>query len=229
LRVIGNPNEYALRYYSEGVDELIYMDSVASLYGRKYLGKMIESATKDIFIPITAGGGICTVEDAREILRFGADKVAVNTAAIHNPRLITEIAKEFGSQCVVSSIEAKRVSDGNWEAYTNNGRERTYLSVVDWAETCQKLGAGEILLTSIDNEGTRRGFDVELVKAVSSVVDIPIIASGGMGKLSDIVSVGRNGVADAVAIADALHYQRITLIDIRKTAMEAGFNVRQPN
>jgi imidazole glycerol-phosphate synthase subunit HisF len=226
LRIIGAPNDHAIRYYQDGIDELIYMDSVASLYGRKYLGEIIESASKDIFIPITAGGGIRSIEDAREVLRCGADKVAINTAAIHHPKLIHEIANEFGSQSVVCSIEAKKTSDRNWEAYTNNGRDRTHLDVLEWATTCENLGAGEILLTSVDREGTRKGFDVDLVKAVSAIVDVPIIASGGMGKLADIVSVGGYGGANAVAIADALHYQRFTVSQIRNNAREAGFNVR---
>ena len=150
LRVIGSPNEYALNYYKQGIDELIYMDCVASLYGRNHLSEIIKSAAKDIFIPMTVGGGIRSVENAKEILRSGADKVAINTAAISNPKIISDIARQFGSQCVVLSIEAKKVGTDHWEAYANSGRERTNLDVIEWAKTCVANGAGELLVTSID-------------------------------------------------------------------------------
>jgi cyclase len=226
LRVIGSPNEFALDYYNQGADELIYMDLVASLYGRNHLGDLIKNAVRDIFIPITVGGGIRTVEDAREILRSGADKVAVNTAAVSNPKIVSEIARQFGSQCMVISIEAKEVEPNHWEAYTDNGRERTGIDVLDWVKLCASNGAGEVLLTSIDREGTRRGFDIELVKAVSSVIDIPIIASGGMGRPEDLLSVVVEGGADAVAMADILHYRRFQVGDVRSFAASAGLGVR---
>lgn len=226
LRVIGLPNEYALLYYQQGVDELIYMDCVASLYGRNHLSAIIKEAVKDIFIPITIGGGIRSVDDATEILRSGADKVAVNTAAVKNPKLITEIARRFGSQCMVLSIEAKQIGEDYWEVYTDHGRERTGLNVIDWARSAIKLGAGEILLTSIDREGTRKGFDINLVKSVSDEVNIPIIASGGMGKPEDLLSVINEGGADAVAMADILHYKRAKISDIRIIAEKAGLGVR---
>ena len=180
LRVIGSPNEYALRYYHQGADELIYMDCVASLYGRNHLGEIIKVAAKDIFVPMTVGGGIRSVDDATEILRSGADKVAVNTAAVNNPQLITDIARRFGSQCMVLSIEAKQVEPERWEVFTDNGRERTGLDVIDWVKRGVALGAGEVLLTSVDREGTRKGFDVNLIKAVSCEINVPIIASGGI-------------------------------------------------
>ena len=227
LRVLGSPNEFALSYYLQGADELIYMDVVASLYGRNHLAEIIKDAAKDVFIPITVGGGIRTIENAREILRSGADKVAVNTAAVANPALITNIAREFGSQCMVLSIEAKKIGNNNWEVYTDNGRERTGLDVVEWAKQGVKLGAGELLITSVDQEGTRKGFDVELVRAVSSEIDIPVIASGGMGKIEDIVSVVQEGGADAIAMADILHYRRAEVGDIRTYAHAAGLGVRR--
>jgi len=227
LRVIGSPNEYALKYYSKGIDELIYMDCVASLYGRNYLSKIISEATKNIFIPLTVGGGIRSVSDAKEILRSGADKVAINTAAVANPRIISEIANEFGSQCMISSIEAKKIDDSRWEVYTNNGRERTGLDVVTWAKTCVKNGAGEILLTSVDREGTRKGFDIGLVEAVSSEVNVPIIASGGMGRPEDLLSVVSKGGADGVAMADILHYERAEIAEIRALAESNGLGVRR--
>jgi cyclase len=226
LRIIGPPNEYALKYYEQGADELIYMDVVASPYGRNHLGDIILSATKDIFIPLTVGGGIRSVNDAREILRAGADKVAINTAAVANPRVISDIAREFGSQCTVVSIEAKKIGADRWEVYTHNGREKTGLDVTEWAKKCVSNGAGEILLTSIDREGTRQGFDIELVKAVSCDIDVPIIASGGMGVPNDIIEVVRVGGADAIAAADILHYKRTSFAEIRKVAINEGFGVR---
>nr|Q9RDX2.1 RecName: Full=Imidazole glycerol phosphate synthase subunit HisF; AltName: Full=IGP synthase cyclase subunit; AltName: Full=IGP synthase subunit HisF; AltName: Full=ImGP synthase subunit HisF; Short=IGPS subunit HisF [Legionella pneumophila]CAB65215.1 HisF protein [Legionella pneumophila] len=185
LRVVGNPNEYAMAYYAQGADELIYMDTVASLYGRNNLSEIVKTTAENVFIPITVGGGIRSVDDAEQLLRCGADKVAINTAATKNPTLISDIARRFGSQCVVLSIEAKRTVNGRWEVMTDNGREHTGMDVVDWARNGEKFGAGEILLTSIDQEGTRKGFDLELVKQVSSMVSIPVIASGGMGKLEE--------------------------------------------
>jgi cyclase len=226
LRVVGSPNEYALKYYEQGADELIYMDSVASLYGRNHLGEIIKDAAKEIFIPMTVGGGIRSIEDATEILRSGADKVAINTAAVANPTLITELAQKFGSQCVVLSIEAKRNSNGNWEVLTENGRERSGLDVVEWAIQGCNNGAGEILLTSVDMEGTKKGFDSDLIKAVSSQVEIPVIASGGMGKLSDAVDAIEKGEASAVAMADILHYGKATFSEIREELKANGISVR---
>src|SRR6185437_12546090 len=163
LRVIGDPNVYARRYYEQGADELIYMDIVASLYERNSLTDIVEKATRNVFVPLTVGGGVRSVEDARKLLASGADKVGINTAAVRRPALIAEIAQRFGSQAVVLSIEAKRSSPGHWEAYTDNGREHTGLDVVAWAKRATELGAGEILLTSVDQEGTRKGLDVALV------------------------------------------------------------------
>jgi len=226
LRVMGSPNEHALRYYLQGADELLYMDCVASLYGRNHLGDIVKAAAKDIFVPMTVGGGIRSVDDAIDILRAGADKVAVNTAAVANPQLITDIARRFGSQCMVLSIEAKQVGADRWEIYTDNGRERTGLDVVEWVKRGVAMGAGEILLTSVDKEGTRKGFDIALVKAVSAEVSVPVIASGGMGKAEDLLAVVNEGGADAVAMADILHYKRAEIGDIRVVAEIAGLGVR---
>ncbi|HAT7952677.1 TPA: glycosyl amidation-associated protein WbuZ [Legionella pneumophila subsp. pneumophila] len=226
LRVVGNPNEYAMAYYAQGADELIYMDTVASLYGRNNLSEIVKTTAENVFIPITVGGGIRSVDDAKQLLRCGADKVAINTAATKNPALISDIARRFGSQCVVLSIEAKRTVNGRWEVMTDNGREHTGMDVVDWARNGEEFGAGEILLTSIDQEGTRKGFDLELVKQVSSIVSIPVIASGGMGKLEDLTEVVCESKADAVAMADVLHYKRIGLPEIRKYALDNGIHVR---
>jgi cyclase len=226
LRVMGSPNAFAQRYYQQGIDELIYMDCVASLYGRNNLSEIIQKAAENIFIPITVGGGIRSVEDVRRLLRCGADKVAVNTAAVENPKLITQIANHFGSQCMVLSIEAKQTGEGSWEVYTDNGREKTGLDVVDWAKKGVALGAGEILLTSVDREGTRKGFDIDLVKAVSPHVPVPVIASGGMGRAEDLLAVLNEGRADAVAMADILHYGRATLSELRLATKDSNLEVR---
>ncbi|MDB9400334.1 imidazole glycerol phosphate synthase cyclase subunit [Microcystis aeruginosa CS-567/02-A1] len=226
LRVIGSPSEYAQRYYRQGADEFIYMDCVASLYGRNNLSHIIESAAQNIFVPITVGGGIRSVDDATHLLRCGADKVAVNTAVVSNPNLITEIARRFGSQCMVLSIEAKQIAHERWEVYTDNGRERTGLDVIAWVKKGVSLGAGEILLTSVDREGTRKGFDVALVKAVTQEVTVPVIASGGMGTPQHLIEVVQQGQADAVAMADILHYQRSTIGKIRQVAELSGIEVR---
>jgi imidazole glycerol-phosphate synthase subunit HisF len=226
LRVIGSPNEHALRYYEEGADELIYMDCVASLYGRNSLGDIVKSAAQNVFVPMTVGGGIRSVDNANEMLRCGADKVAVNTAAVANPDLISDISRRFGSQCMVLSVEAKRIGPDRWEAYVDNGRERTGLDVIEWVRRGVSLGAGEVLLTSIDQEGTRKGFDIPLVKAVTEEISVPVIASGGMGQVEDLTKVVLEAGADAVAMADILHYQRETLSDIRRAAQSKGVEVR---
>lgn len=227
LRVMGDPQEFAVRYYEAGADELVYMDIVASLYGRNNLSDIIRHAADRIFIPITVGGGIRSVDDARHILRSGADKVAINTAAVARPELITEVSRRFGSQAMVLSIEAKQVAPGSWEAYTDNGRERTGLDVLQWAIKGVELGAGEILLTSVDCEGTRKGFDVDLVRQVSDAVPVPVIASGGMGSVDHFVQAAVDGHADAVSMADVLHYNRIPLGEIRAAALNAGLAVRE--
>lgn len=227
LRVLGSPNEHAKRYYEQGADELIYIDCVASLYGRNSLGDIVKGAAQDVFIPITVGGGIRSVEDATQLLRCGADKVAVNTAAVARPQLISDLARRFGSQCVVLSIEAKRIGPQRWEAFTDNGREDTGLDVIEWVKRGVSLGAGEVLLTSVDQEGTRKGFDVPLVRAVTGEVSVPVIASGGMGVPNDVIDVVQQGGGDAVAMADILHYGRATIADIRRTARDAGLHVRK--
>lgn len=226
IRVIGDPHEHALRYYHDGADELIFMDAVASLYGRNNLHDVVSATAKDIFIPLTVGGGVRSVADVENLLLKGADKVAVNTAATQNPQLISDIAKRFGSQCVVLSIEAKKKENGSWEAYVDTGREKSGLDAVEWAKRGADLGAGEILITSIDQEGTRQGFDVELTRRVSEAVSVPVIASGGFGKKEHLIDVINTGKADAVAFADALHYKRMTMRDIRQIAEESGIDVR---
>jgi imidazole glycerol-phosphate synthase subunit HisF len=227
LRVMGDPQEFAIRYYEAGADELVYMDIVASLYGRNNLSDIIRRAADQVFIPITVGGGIRSVDDARHILRSGADKVAINTAAIARPDLISEVARHFGSQAMVLSIEAKQVAPGKWEAYTDNGRERTGLDVLSWARRGVEMGAGEILLTSVDREGTRKGFDIDLIRQVSDAVPVPVIASGGMGSIENFLAAAQLGLADGISMADTLHYNRLQLGDIRAAALKAGLAVRQ--
>ena len=227
LRVVGSPAEYARRYYEEGIDELLYMDIVASLYGRNNLEEIVSTTARDVFIPICVGGGIRSIEDANRLLRAGADKVAVNTAAINDPDLISRLAQRFGSQCVVISIEAKRNPGGaGWEALTDNGREHTKRNAVQWAVEAAKKGAGEILVTSIDQEGTRKGFDVDLVREIADAVPVPVIASGGMGAPEHMISIIKGGHADAVAMADVLHYERLSPSALRETAAQHGVSMR---
>lgn len=227
LRVIGDPQDYARRYYEQGADELIYIDVVASLYGRNKLTDIVSRAARDVFVPMTVGGGIRNVEDVTDLLRNGADKIAINTGAVQRPELIGDVARRFGSQCMVLSIEAKQTGPGRWEVYTDGGREKSGLDAVEWAKRAAGLGVGEMLVTSIDREGTRKGFDVALTAAISRAVDVPVIASGGYGEIRHLVDVVNEGGADAVAIADAVHYNRTTLTDIRSAAWAAGISLRQ--
>lgn len=226
LRKIGDPHEYALKYANEGADELLYMDIVASLYGRSQILELLERTADDVFIPITVGGGIRSMADALRLFESGADKVAINTAAIKCPDIISSIAHRVGSQGVVVSIEARRLSSNLWECYTDNGRERTGVEAVSWAKSACDRGAGEILITSIDREGTRSGFDTELVRAIASTVTVPVVACGGMGSPSDYAEVVLNGGADGVAMADVLHYGRFSIGDIKAAGKAAGLTVR---
>jgi len=225
LRKLGDPNEFARRYYEQGIDEIFYADIVASLYERNSLLDIIEKTTEDLFVPITVGGGLRSVDDVAAALKAGADKVSINTAAIKNEKIITDVARRFGSQCMVLSIQAKHM-ENHWEAYYDNGRERSGKDVIEWAIKAESLGAGEIMLTSVDREGTAKGFDIDLVHAVSDVVNIPVIASGGMGNLSDIKSVVNTGHADAVAMAHVLHYDHLGVPEIRDYCIQEGLPVR---
>lgn len=226
-RKLGKPDEFAAQYYADGIDELLFMDVVASLYDRNNLFHIVEQVAANVFIPITVGGGIRSVEDAGEALKSGADKVAVNTAVTRDPELITRISETYGSQATVVSIEAKRNTDGKtWEAQTDNGRNHTGLDVVAWAAEAERLGAGEILLTSIDQDGTGRGFDLELVGAVSHAVTIPVIASGGLGHPAHAVEAFADAGGDAIALARALHYRNCSVADVRAALSEAGLETR---
>jgi len=209
LRVMGKPEQFARYYYETGADELIYMDVVASLYGRNSLHSMITKTASEIFIPLTVGGGLRSIEDMREVLRAGADKIAINTAAIKDPGIIKDAARTFGSSTIVISIEAIKQLDGSYLAYTDNGREHTGMEVIEWVKKAERLGAGEILLTSVDREGAGNGYDIELTKMVTDTVSIPVIACGGPSKLEHIKEVINYGGADAVALASMLHYDFI--------------------
>ncbi len=216
LRVIGDPNEYAIKYYKQGADELVLMDAVASLYGRNNLIEVIKKAAKNVFIPIMVGGGIRSIKDAENILRNGGDKVAINTAAILNPKLIKDLAKKFGSQCIVLSIEAKQQSKNSWEAFTHNGKEKTGLDVFEWIKKGIDQGAGEILLTSVDKDGTKSGFDIDLITSASKICNVPLIVSGGCGKVQHLKELSNSTHIDGIALGSILHYQLSEIKKIKK-------------
>jgi len=222
-RKVGDPAVYAGKYYAAGADELLYMDVVASLYGRNNLTDIVSRTARDVFLPICVGGGIRSVEDADRLLRAGADKVAVNTAAVARPGLLTELAARFGSQAVVLSVEAKRTPDGGWEALTDNGREHTGRDAIEWVGDAAALGAGEILVTSVDRDGTAKGMDLDLLQAVTAATPLPIIASGGIGEAGHAVAALRSGELDAVASARALHYGEVVIGDLRATLVSDGW------
>lgn len=210
LRVLGQPAEFARTYYDEGADELLFVDIVASLYQRNQLLPLILDTAKQMYIPFTVAGGLRSLDDIRAVLRAGADKVALNTAAVRDHGLISEAARAFGSSTIVVSIEAKKRSDGRYEAYTDCGRERTGLEAAAWAKEAEARGAGEILVTSVDREGTGDGFDVALVELVSDAVTVPVVASGGAGKKDDVVDLVRRTSVSGVAVASLLHYEFIS-------------------
>lgn len=225
LRKIGDPQEYASKYYVQGADELIYMDIVASLYGRRILDEIVKRAARNIFVPLTVGGGVRSTSDVELLLKSGADKIAINTAAVQRPELISEVANRFGSQCMVLSIEAKKQDSGIWEVYTDCGRERSGLDVINWVKKAVDLGAGEVLITSIDMEGTKKGFDKDLISMITKTINVPVIASGGYGKLEDL-NIASNSGADGIAFADALHYNKTTIQELRQYAIDSDIPVR---
>ena len=227
LRVIGNPNFFARKYYEDGADELIYMDSVASLYRRNSLSELVKESAKGIFIPMTVGGGIRSSSDVEKLLRCGADKVAINTAAVKDPTIINELSRDFGSQCVVISIEAKKIGQDKWELLTDNGRERTGRDVLEWVAEVVQRGAGEILLTSVDMEGTRKGYDTVLISKVVGVSPIPVIASGGMGTIDHALDCITKSNVNAISMADILHYERLKISEIRNKLSDTGLPVRK--
>lgn len=212
-RVLGTPEKFAEIYYREGADELFFQDVVASLYQRNNLLEIIKKTAKTAFIPLTVAGGIRSIEDIRMILRAGADKVAINTAAIENPLLLRDAAKTFGSQCIVSSIEAKRLDNGRYEAWVDYGRQPTGMDVFDWAKKVVDLGVGEIFLSSVDKDGSGEGFELDLISTVASSVSVPVIACSGAGSKEDIVHAIKDGLADAVSMSSVLHYKYAEPVD----------------
>ncbi len=223
----GDPVECAAVYDKAGADELVFLDITASSDARNTVVDMVEAVARRVFIPFTVGGGIRTAEDFRTILNAGADKVSVNSAAVKNPGLIREAAERFGSQCVVVAIDAKRREDGSgWEVYLNGGRVNTGIDAVKWAKQAEELGAGEILLTSMDCDGTKAGYDLELTRAVSESVKIPVIASGGAGTMEHFLDAFRDGKADAVLAASLFHFKEIEIRDLKKYLAENGESVR---
>lgn len=227
LRVIGDPKVFINKYYEQGADEIIYVDIVASLYQRNIDFDLLKSVTDGIFIPVTVGGGIRSIADINNALRAGADKVAINTYVIHHPEFIPKAVEEFGSQCIVLFIEAKKQKNGMWEAYTDGGREHTGIDAVEWAKKGIELGVGEILVSSIDQEGTRKGYDIELMQKISSFAPIPMIAHGGAGSFESIKEVIKSGKADAIAVSSLLHYGDCTIGDIKKFLNDNKLEVRK--
>jgi cyclase len=232
LRDAGDPVELAARYDLEGADELVFLDITASSDNRDTTVEMVRRVADEVYIPFTVGGGIRTLEDARRMLRAGADKVSVNTAAVERPELITEIATEFGAQCVVCAIDAKHRSDDRtpgadgWEVYLHGGRTPTGIDAVEWAREAVRCGAGEILLTSMDRDGTREGFDLDLTQAIVDAVTVPVIASGGVGSIGHLVDGVAVGRADAVLAASVFHFREHTVADAKAEMSAAGINVR---
>ena len=226
IKEVGDPVECAIEYDKQGADEICFLDITATHEGRGTMVDVVRRTAKHVFVPLTVGGGIRTVDDFREILRAGADKVSVNSAAVRRPELIREAAEIFGSQCVVVAIDAKRDETGTFKVVVNGGRIDTGLNAVEWAKKGVALGAGEILLTSMDADGTKNGYDIALTKAVSSAVNVPVIASGGAGKLEDFYDVLTEGGADAVLAASVFHYKTFTIKQVKEYLRSRGIEVR---
>ena len=226
LRDAGDPVELAATYDIEGADELVFLDITASVEERKAMLDVINKTAGEVFMPLTVGGGISTVDDIRNALRAGADKTSVNSAAVKNPQLIAEGAKLFGSQCIVLAIDARRCGENKWEVYVHGGRTPTGIDAIEWAKQGVALGAGEILLTSMDADGTKNGYDIPLTKAVSEAVNVPVIASGGAGKLEDFYEVLTEGGADAVLAASVFHYKTFTIQQVKEYLRDRGIEVR---
>ena len=226
LRDAGDPVEIARRYDEQGADELTFLDITASSDDRGILFRIIEQVAEQVFIPLTVGGGVRAVQDVRNLLNAGADKVSINTSAVMNPQLVADAAARYGSQCIVVAIDAKQVSTGRWEVFTHGGRKATGLDVVEWAQKMQTLGAGEILLTSMDRDGQKSGFDLALTRAVTDALDIPLIASGGVGNLQHLADGVKQGGADAVLAASIFHYGEYTVQQAKQFMAQQGIEVR---
>lgn len=225
LRDVGDPTELASRYEADGADEIVFLDISASAEGRSTLLDVVQRTAERLFIPLTVGGGVRTVADVTSVLRAGADKVAINSAAVANPSLLTEASEVFGAQCVVSSIDAKR-SGATWRVFTHGGRTPTDLNAIEWARKSAILGAGEILLTSMDRDGSRDGYDIELTRSVADIVNVPVVASGGAGSASDVVAAMEAGHADAALVAGILHDGTTSVREIKSRMRAAALRVR---
>jgi len=226
LRVVGTPAEMGKRYYHDGIDEIIFLDTVASLYQRSQLIELIAEVSNEIFVPMVVGGGIRSLDDVSSMLKAGADKVAINTQALKTPDIIKDASRVFGSQCIVLSVEAKRSTPGCWEAYCENGRQQSGRDVKQWVKEAEDLGAGEVLLTSVDNDGCMRGMDVKLCREVADVLSIPVIASGGVGRPFHVGECVLNGCVSAVATGAMLHFERSTIRDVKDELLNQGFDIR---
>ncbi|MBQ8682595.1 MAG: imidazole glycerol phosphate synthase subunit HisF [Selenomonadales bacterium] len=226
LRDAGDPVELAAKYDLEGADELVFLDITASVEERATMRDVVDKTASEVFMPLTVGGGIRTVEDVRKMLHAGADKVSFNTAAIKNPSILRECATLFGRQCTVLAVDAKRVGDNKWEVYINGGRTPTGIDVLEWVREATELGAGEILLTSMDADGTKDGYDIALTRAVSEAVSVPVIASGGAGKMEHFYDVLTEGKADAVLAASVFHYGQFRVREVKEYLKERGVEVR---
>lgn len=226
LRDAGDPVEIARRYDEQGADEITFLDITASSDGRDLMLHMIEAVASQVFIPLTVGGGVRVVEDVRRLLNAGADKISINTSAVTNPQLVADAAQKYGSQCIVVAIDAKRTAQGTWEVFTHGGRKATGLDAVEWAQKMESLGAGEILLTSMDRDGTKDGFDLGLTRAVSDAIHIPVIASGGVGGLQDLVDGIKLGRADAVLAASIFHFGQHNVQEAKQFMAGQGIPMR---
>jgi len=226
LRDAGDPVEIARRYDEQGADELTFLDITASSDERGIIFRIIEEVASQVFIPLTVGGGVREVQDVRNLLNAGADKISINTSAVLNPQLVADASGRYGSQCIVVAIDAKQVGEGRWEVYTHGGRKPTGLDAVEWAKKMQELGAGEILLTSMDRDGQKNGFDLALTHAVTDALEIPVIASGGVGNLQHLVDGVKQGGADAVLAASIFHYGEYTVQQAKEYMAEQGIEVR---
>lgn len=226
LRDAGDPVEIARRYDEQGADELTFLDITATSDGRDLILHIIEAVASQVFIPLTVGGGVRTVDDVRRLLNAGADKISVNSTAVTNPQMVADAAHKYGSQCIVVAIDAKKSGEGKWEVFTHGGRKATGLDVVEWARKMEGMGVGEILLTSMDRDGTKSGFDLALTRAVSDAVSIPVIASGGVGGLQDLADGIKAGKADAVLAASIFHYGEYTVQEAKRFMAQQGIPMR---
>jgi len=226
IKEVGDPVECAIEYDRQGADEIVFLDIMASHEGRGTVVDVVRRTAKQVFVPLTVGGGIRSADDFYELLRAGADKVAVNSAAVKNPQILSDAAKRFGAQCVVLSIDAKR-KNGRFIVTVNGGRIETELDAVEWAKQAEALGAGEIVLNSIDADGTKNGFDTEMTSVISAAVGIPVIASGGCGKAEDFIGIFRKGGADAALAASVFHYGELTVEDVKKLLRQNDISVRR--